>query len=207
VIERDHARTAAHLARWSARDAERYPAFMQALGAIAGLAADLLQDVPPDIDTPRRRNSGACCAWAAASARSAGPRRCARCVGDPMAVADVLEDWFETDVLRATLATRGVFGSFLGPRSAGTMAGLLLEAARQPEAPLAPVFVAGGPGALTAALATAAKAAGRRSGAMPASSESKPPRPACRASCSRAARRSRHRQSSPTPTRSGRCSG
>jgi phytoene dehydrogenase-like protein len=160
VIERDQARTAAHLARWSERDAERYPAFMQALGAIAGLAADLLQDVPPDIDAPRAQEL-----WRLLRVgrrfRALGRAQAMRALRwGPMAVADVLEDWFETDVLRATLATRGVFGSFLGPRSAGTMAALLLEAARQPEAPLAPVFVAGGPGALTAALATAAKAAG-----------------------------------------------
>jgi phytoene dehydrogenase-like protein len=160
VIERDHARTAAHLARWSARDAERYPAFMETLGAIAALAADLLQDVPPDIDTPRPQEL-----WRLLRVgrrfRALGRAQAMRALRwGPMAVADVLEDWFETDVLRATLATRGVFGTFLGPRSAGTMAGLLLEAARQPEAPLAPVFVAGGPGALTAALATAAKAAG-----------------------------------------------
>ena len=78
----------------------------------------------------------------------------------PMPVADLLTDVFETELLRATLATRGVFASALGPRSAGTAAALILEAARQPSSPFAPVFVHGGPGQLASAMAAAATAAG-----------------------------------------------
>jgi phytoene dehydrogenase-like protein len=160
VLERDPWRTASHLAAWSERDAERYPTFVATLAAVARLAADLLRTPPPDLDTPRAPEL-----WRLLQAgrrfRRLGRSQAMRALRwGPMAVADVMDDWFETDLLRATLATRGVFGTTLGPRSAGTMAVLLLEAARGPEAPLAPVFVHGGPGALTAALATAAKGAG-----------------------------------------------
>jgi phytoene dehydrogenase-like protein len=65
-----------------------------------------------------------------------------------MPVADFVEEWFETDGLRATIATRGLFGVNLGPRSGGTTANLLIEAARQPATPAAACFIRGGPGAL-----------------------------------------------------------
>jgi phytoene dehydrogenase-like protein len=77
-----------------------------------------------------------------------------------MPVADFVEEWFHSNGLRATIATRGLFGVNLGPRSGGTTANLLLDAARQPATPGAACFIAGGPGALTRAMADAAAAAG-----------------------------------------------
>ena len=47
----------------------------------------------------------------------------------PMAVADLVAEWFETETLRATVAARGIFGAFAGPWSAGTSLGLLWQAA------------------------------------------------------------------------------
>ena len=41
----------------------------------------------------------------------------------PMAVADLVAEWFETELLRATVAARGIFGAFAGPWSAGTSTG------------------------------------------------------------------------------------
>jgi len=37
-----------------------------------------------------------------------------------MAVADLAAEFFETDLLRAAIAARGIFGTSLGPWSAGT---------------------------------------------------------------------------------------
>src|SRR6185369_17949437 len=47
----------------------------------------------------------------------------------PMAVADLAAEWFENELVRATVAADGIFGSFAGPWSAGTSAGLLFRAA------------------------------------------------------------------------------
>src|SRR5439155_13925851 len=47
----------------------------------------------------------------------------------PMAVADLVGEWFEIELLRAAVAARGIFGTSLGPRSAGSTAVLLLRAA------------------------------------------------------------------------------
>jgi phytoene dehydrogenase-like protein len=77
-----------------------------------------------------------------------------------MAVADLVAEWFETETLRALIAARGISGAFAGPWSAGTSAGLLLQAAFDGNAIAPSEFVAGGMGALTGALAKAALNAG-----------------------------------------------
>ena len=46
-----------------------------------------------------------------------------------MAVADFAAEWFETEILRAVVCARGIFGALAGPWSAGTTANLLLQAA------------------------------------------------------------------------------
>src|SRR5213076_1485463 len=78
----------------------------------------------------------------------------------PMAVADLVAEWFETELLRATIAARGIFGTFLGPWSAGSSMVMLLRAAADAH-PVGPAAsVVGGMGAVTQAMAAAATAAG-----------------------------------------------
>ena len=38
----------------------------------------------------------------------------------PMSIADLLNEWFESDLLKAALAGSGILGSFVGPRQQGT---------------------------------------------------------------------------------------
>jgi phytoene dehydrogenase-like protein len=159
VLARDAARTARLLAKSSRHDAGRYPLFQRTITQGALLVAELARDVPPAIDRPAPGEL-----W-----RLLKTGRRFRALGRdayqllrmaPMPVADLAEDWFETDVLRAAVATRGIFGTNLGPRSAGTVTTLLVDAARNPASPGAPCFVRGGIGRLTDCLAAAATAAG-----------------------------------------------
>src|SRR5213076_962851 len=85
----------------------------------------------------------------------------------PMAVADLVAEFFETELLRATIAARGIFGTFLGPWSAGSSLVLLIRAAADPHPAGTAWFAAGGMGSVTQAMASAAKQAGAeiRSGA------------------------------------------
>jgi phytoene dehydrogenase-like protein len=85
----------------------------------------------------------------------------------PMAVADLASEYFETELLRAVVAARGVFGTFLGPWSAGSALVLLVRAAGDPHPAGSAIFATGGTGAVTQAMASAAKSAGAeiRSGA------------------------------------------
>ena len=76
-----------------------------------------------------------------------------------MPVADLAAEFFETELLRATIAARGIFGTAVGPWSAGSSLVLLLRAAADPNPAGGNFFVAGGIGALTQAMAIAAQQA------------------------------------------------
>src|SRR5258706_4157366 len=78
----------------------------------------------------------------------------------PMAVADYVAEFFETELIRATIAARGILGTALGPWSAGSTAVLLLRAAADANPVGTAAFSRGGLGKFTNALAEAAKAAG-----------------------------------------------
>jgi phytoene dehydrogenase-like protein len=78
----------------------------------------------------------------------------------PMAAADLVGEWFETDLLQAAIAARGVFGTAQGPWSAGSGAVLLLNAAADPVPGGSSVMVQGGMAVLASALAGAARNAG-----------------------------------------------
>ncbi len=71
----------------------------------------------------------------------------------PMAVADLVAEWFDTELLRGTIAAQGIFGTFLGPWSAGSSATLLLRCAADGNPAGAASYIVGGLGALTAAMA------------------------------------------------------
>ncbi len=65
----------------------------------------------------------------------------------PMAVADLVAEYFETELLRAVIAARGIFGTFLGPWSAGSSLQLLIRAGGDSHPAGSPFFAAGGMGA------------------------------------------------------------
>jgi phytoene dehydrogenase-like protein len=75
----------------------------------------------------------------------------------PMSAADFVSEWFESEPLRAVIAAGGIFGTASGPRSAGSAAVLLMRMASGDGRRR---LVRGGLGSLTAALASAARAAG-----------------------------------------------
>lgn len=157
----DPRRAAAEIGRFSPADAARYPDFHATLGRISGLLARILEMTPPDLDRPGPRDL-----WSLLRAGLAF-RRLGRADAQrllrwgPMAVADFAHEWFETDVLRAVVAARGILGMGAGPWSAGTTANLLLQAAAGGgNGAGSTVLVRGGLGALTRALAGATERRG-----------------------------------------------
>src|SRR5262249_17056939 len=78
----------------------------------------------------------------------------------PMAVADFVAEFFETELLRAVIAARGIFGNALGPWSAGSTAVLLLRAAADAHPVGSAAFPRGGLGSFSRALGESAKRAG-----------------------------------------------
>jgi phytoene dehydrogenase-like protein len=159
-IYEDPKRTAESLTRASAKDAQSYPDFVSTFARIGRALSPLLQMTPPNIDQPSKGEL-----WTLGklglAIRGLGKKDEYRLLRyGPMAVADLASEWFETELLRAVVAARGIFGAFAGPWSAGTSAGLLLQAANDGHAIGPATFIRGGMGALSQALAQAAMNAG-----------------------------------------------
>jgi phytoene dehydrogenase-like protein len=159
-IYEDPKRTSEELASVSARDAAKYPQFVSTFSRIGRVLRPLLTMTPPNVDTPTRGelwNLGKL----GLKIRGLGKKDEYRLLRyGPMAVADLAAEWFETELLRAVIAARGISGAFAGPWSAGTSVALLLQAALDGHATAPAAFVRGGMGALTQALAKVATEAG-----------------------------------------------
>jgi phytoene dehydrogenase-like protein len=156
----DVGRTAKELAGLSAADAKSYPEFQKSFARIGRVLAPIMTMAPPSIDKPTAGDL-----WnlgkVGKNFRKLGKKDAYRMLRwGPMAVADLVAEWFETELLRAAVAARGIYGAFAGPWSAGTSTSLLLQAAVDGHAAGPASFVRGGMGALTQALAAAAKASG-----------------------------------------------
>jgi phytoene dehydrogenase-like protein len=159
-LYRDTKKSAQEIAAFSQKDAAKYSEFQQSLGKISKIIAEALATAPPDIDHPSRGDLWSMLQTGRAI-RKLGKRDMFRLLRwGPMAVADLASEYFETELLRAVVAARGVFGTFLGPWSAGSALMLLIRAAGDSHPAGSASFAVGGMGAITQAMALAAKAAG-----------------------------------------------
>jgi len=157
----DAHRTAHDLASISAPDAARWMALDAEVRALAGVLSRMATLTPPDPSAPAMGDL--------VGAMRLGlhvrglPEAQSRALFKvlPQPVADFLEDRLEHDALRALLAVRGIRYSSLGPRAAGSTQVLLADAAGNDGGVAGEtVYARGGPGALAAALAAAARSAG-----------------------------------------------
>ncbi|HEV2177039.1 MAG TPA: NAD(P)/FAD-dependent oxidoreductase [Terriglobia bacterium] len=160
VLYNDAAKSAGEIAPFSKKDAGKYLELARALGRMAAMLSQVMSQAPPAIDRPTKEDL-----WnllqAGRKFRGLGKQDMFRLLRwGPMAVADFAAEWFETELLRAVVAARGIFGAFLGPWSAGSTALLLIRAAADPHPAGAPWFARGGMGSLTQAMARAAIEAG-----------------------------------------------
>ena len=156
----DTGRTVDELKKFSDNDAKSYPEFVNSFSRIGRVLAPLISMTPPSIDEPSATDL-----WQLGKVglafRKLGKKDEYRLLRwGPMAVADLVSEWFETELLRATVAARGIYGAFAGPWSAGTSLGLLWQAAMDGSAIGSALYAKGGMGALSEALAKAAQAAG-----------------------------------------------
>jgi phytoene dehydrogenase-like protein len=160
VFHRDPVLTAGSINAISAADAIRWSEFLRTSTRIASLVASLNHHPPPSIDEIEPRQFLRLL-MVGRRARKLGRRdlaRIARWV--PMAVADFVGEWFESDLLRAAIASRAIFGNPTGPWSAGTTAMFLQRLAEDPLPVGSGVTARGGPGAVAEGLARIATKAG-----------------------------------------------
>src|SRR5438552_1650378 len=156
----DVAKTAAAIGNFSAKDASKYAQFARSLEETASFFTHLASITPPAIDKPTPEDL-----WnllkTGRSVRSLGKTGIFDLLRwGPMAVADFVAEFFETELLRAVIAARGIFGTALGPWSAGSTAVLLLRAAADAHPVGSAAFPRGGLGAFTCALAESARQVG-----------------------------------------------
>jgi phytoene dehydrogenase-like protein len=116
----DHGRTVRELRRWSRNDAEAYEEYGRLMVDMARFIKPILSITPPDVTSLDPRPL---LPLAALARRFQGltERQQAAFVGlMTMSAVDFLDQWFETDPLKATMAASGIIGTFLGVRSPGT---------------------------------------------------------------------------------------
>ena len=153
-------KAAQEIAAWSQKDAAGYLDFGAALGKIGKVIGQALAMTPPNIDSPSSTDLWGMLMTGRAI-RNLGRKDMYRVLRwGPMAAADLVAEFFDTEPLRATVASRGIFGTFLGPWSAGSALVLLLRAAADPTPVGTVQFAVGGAGAITQAMTAAARQAG-----------------------------------------------
>jgi len=157
----DHARTRREIARHSRLDAEAYDEYGKAMVEMARFVKPILNMTPPDPLSLNPRDLG--------KLLFLGKRFRSLAVADrrnqlqlmTMSAVDFLDQWFETDVLKATMSASGIIGTFLGVRSPGTAYVLLHHYMGEIDGAFRSWgFSRGGPGAISNAIASAALEAG-----------------------------------------------
>ena len=157
----DHAKTRREIARHSKLDAEAYDEYGRAMVEMARFVKPILNMIPPDpmsIDPRELRKL-----------LFLGNRFRALPDGDrynqiqlmTMSAIDFLDQWFETDVLKATMSASGIIGTFQGVRSPGTAYVLLHHYMGEIDGAFRSWgFARGGTGAISNAIAAAARESG-----------------------------------------------
>lgn len=164
----DLGRTVESIRRHSAHDAEQWSAFCQRMMRFTTFLETLHSVVLPSITTTDL-NDLLKVAGLGRAVQQLGQKNLVEMLKTlPMPIAELLNDWFESEVLKGTLGAAGITGSRLGPRATGTgymfqhrHTGMKLGAFRSTG------IVRGGMGNLAYALVSAARLVGvdTRSGA------------------------------------------
>ncbi len=156
----DAAKSAESIGKLSAKDAQNYQEFQRVIARMSAVMAKLMATAPPSVEHPSTGDMMSMLK-VGKGIRGLGKKDLYRLLRwGPMAIADLVAEWFETELLRATIAARGIFGTFLGPWSAGSSTVFLMRAAADSNLAGPANSAIGGIGALTEAMASAAKAAG-----------------------------------------------
>lgn len=120
LLRRSIAATVESLKGHSAKDAAVWPAFAARMQALAGFLAELYRGAPPQLETTgladylTRAKLGL-------KFRGLGRTGMVELLRSlPMPLADLLDDWFESDRLKGVLAALGVADLCQGPASGGT---------------------------------------------------------------------------------------
>ncbi len=108
------------IARFSKKDAETMPEWDAWLGRVAAVLGPLLTSVPPHVGSMRPGDlvEQMVLAWKLRKLGQRGVADVTRLF--TMSVTDLLDDWFESEQVKAAMAINGVIGTWAGPDEPGT---------------------------------------------------------------------------------------
>ncbi len=157
----DHDLTRKELYRHSPRDAEAYDEFATLMYHLAFAVKPLLSTIPPDPTSLRPRELRDLFKLGRHFQDIGAAKFHALFKLMTMSSADYLDEWFETELLKATMSASGIIGTFLGPRSPGTAYVLLHHYMGEIDGAFrAWGFAKGGTGGVSEAIASAARELG-----------------------------------------------
>ena len=157
----DHGKTHREIARHSRLDAEAYDEFGKAMQPMCHFVKPIMNMVPPDPTGFNPKDLSKLLFLARRFQKLASEDRYNLVQLMTMSAADFLDQWFETDVLKATMSASGIIGTFLGVRSPGTAYVLLHHYMGEIDGAFrAWGFARGGTGGISNAIAEAAVEAG-----------------------------------------------
>jgi phytoene dehydrogenase-like protein len=157
----DHGKTRREIARHSKLDAEAYEEFGKAMQAMCRFVKPILGMVPPDPSTLNPSELAKLLFLGRRFQGLSSDDKYNQVQLMTMSAVDFLDQWFETDVLKATMSASGIIGTFLGVRSPGTAYVLLHHYMGEIDGAFRSWgFARGGTGAISNAIAAAAREAG-----------------------------------------------
>jgi phytoene dehydrogenase-like protein len=157
----DHGKTRREIARHSRLDAEAYEEFGKAMQAMCRFVKPILGMVPPEPTTLNPRELMKLLFIGKRFQGLASEDKYNQVQLMTMSAVDFLDQWFETDVLKATMSASGIIGTFLGVRSPGTAYVLLHHYMGEIDGAFRSWgFARGGTGAISNAIADAARELG-----------------------------------------------
>jgi phytoene dehydrogenase-like protein len=157
----DHGRTIRELRRWSATDAEAYEEYGQLMVEMARFIKPILGITPPDLTSLDPRPLLPLGGLLRSFQQLPERQQAVFVQLMTMSAADFLDQWFETDPLKATMSASGIIGTYLGVRSPGTAYVLLHHYMGEIDGAFRAWGIPkGGTGGISNAIASAARALG-----------------------------------------------
>ncbi len=157
----DHAKTRLEIARHSRLDAEAYDEYGKAMVEMGRFVKPVLSMTAPDPTSLALHGLKDLLSLARRFKNLPIEDKYNQVQLMTMSAADFLDQWFETDVLKATMSASGIIGTFLGVRSPGTAYVLLHHYMGEIDGAFRSWgLVRGGTGAISNAIASAARQAG-----------------------------------------------
>src|SRR5947209_15849431 len=157
----DHGKTHREIARHSRLDAEAYDEYGKAMVEMGRFVKPILAMTAPDPTSLALRGLRDLLSIARRFQRLPAEDKYNQVQLMTMSAAGFLDQWFETDVLKATMSASGIIGTFLGVRSPGTAYVLLHHYMGEIDGAFRSWGLArGGTGAISEAIAGAAREAG-----------------------------------------------